>query len=58
MEPPNKKLQARNLLIAMMAISAMGPGYALDEEEALDAWDEMRKEYTKEKAAAQESDGQ
>ena len=58
MEPPNKKVQARNLLIAMMAISAMGTGYAWDEEEVLDAWNEMRKEYTKEKAAARESDGQ
>ena len=41
MEPPSKKLQARNLLITMMLMSAMGPeGYAsADDLEAV--WDAL-----------------
>lgn len=41
MEPPSKKLQARNLLMTMMLMSAMGPeGYtSADDLEAV--WDAL-----------------
>ena len=41
MEPPGKKLQARNLLMTMMLMSAMGPeGYtSADDLEAV--WDAL-----------------